>query len=89
MVRRAISKRRGGIAAAEGIRDRGLKQLEASLAGIAERHSHHSEAVSHRNTTFRQGSSTSGIIIIFGVLRIANKRSLHSQTYVLYTHLCV
>ena len=46
--RGAIAIPRGGIAAAEGICDPGLKRPEASLAGTAQRHSDHSEAVSHR-----------------------------------------
>ena len=46
-VRRAIAIPRGGIAATEGICDRALKRIEASLAGTAESHRHDSEAVSH------------------------------------------
>ena len=55
-VHRAIAISRGEIAAVEGICDRALKRLEASLAGIAERHRHHSKAVSHPTKKISSGA---------------------------------
>lgn len=48
-VRRAIGIARGGITAPEGVCDRIMTRLEASLAGTAERHMHHSQGASHLN----------------------------------------
>ena len=80
-VRRAIAVPRSRIGAAEGICDRVLKRLQASLSGAASRQRHHAEAVSHPIKHFGQRSNTiSDFIIIFGVIMVVNKRHLHFET---------